>query len=76
MIPSDIQDAARECLSAILAAGVDIHPTDQPKAQEAIAASLLREREQLQVDVIAAVADESPECRRRVFIAVKRGLMQ
>jgi hypothetical protein len=75
-VPDDIAQAGRECLSALLAAGIDIHPQDQPKALSVIVHALLTEREQLQIDVIAAVADQSEDCRRRVFTAIRRGLSQ
>lgn len=75
-VPDDIAQAGRECLSALLAAGIDIHPQDQPKALGIIVHSLLTEREQLQADVIAAVAGESEDCRSRVFTAIRRGFAQ
>ena len=74
--PDDIWEAARECLSAIIASGVSIDALEQDAARQVIAATLLREREQLQADVIAAVAEETEDCRRRVFAAIKRGFTQ
>ena len=76
MIPSDINDAARECVSALLNAGVHVEASDQSRAQEIIASALLREREALQAAVIEAVAGEPEPCRRKVFAALKRGAAQ
>lgn len=74
--PDDIRDAAREALSALLALGLDITAEDHSKAIAIISQALLNEREGLQADVIAAVADESEECRSRVFRALRKAVRQ
>ena len=74
--PSDITDAARGVLSALLTLGIEIPPADHPKAVAIIAESLAAERISLQADVVAAVATESLSCRERVFAALRMGQRQ
>lgn len=74
--PDDILDAARETLSALLSLGIDVPEADHSKAIAVIAQVLLSERERLQADVVAAVADESEECQSKVFRALRRAVSQ
>lgn len=75
-IPPDILDAAREALSALLALGIDVPESDHSKAIAALASAFLKERESLQADVVAAVANETEECQQRVFRALRRVVSQ
>lgn len=76
-IPSDIWEQADDALVAIVADGLG--PSDQEQLlalKTHIAQALVRERQQLQADVLSAVANESEDCQRRVFLAIKRATSQ
>lgn len=75
--PSDIWQLAGETLVSIVADGLGRSDPDELLAlKRHIANGLLIERERLQADVIAAVADESEDCRNRVFKALRRAISQ
>lgn len=75
--PSDIWQDADKALVGIVDAGLGrSDPGELLELKRHIANALLKEREQLQADVIAAVANETDECQQRVFVALKRGLSQ